>query len=554
MAGIAAAQVSALIATLNGWASSALASAEAALAALAGIDYPYVSGVCSNIGTFTPAPLSLPSPPSPLTISVPPPIPAITIPTKPTPPSTSLPTAPSLPSLVVPSKPSISIPTMDSVFQPVIRDITLPSIPLIPDIDIIIDPPTPITITPQPWSFNIDNILISDDPMVLAIMNRIRNNITYGGSGLIPEIEDAIWQRDLERNEQQLIDSTDKIAAMWAKKGFSLPDGLLAHSLSEVQKEYMNRRVDRSREISIKQAELEQNNLFKSMELGVNLAFKLVEALTAHEELIFRTQDATAKYANEYIDLQIRIHMSNVETYRAVVQMHELKIRANLAKVEIYKAQIDGELAKVGINEAMVRLYSAQITAAVEKYKGTLEAGHLHAQIFTTEVQAVLAQAQISESLVKAYAEQVRAVMAGVEIYKAETEGMMAELGVQKAVVDANVAQVTAWGKGIDAQIANLTAQVEVYRAQGTMNVAVAEMADKAAEVILRAQIEAAKVAVSAADVVARSIASKANAMVEAAKGVAAATASLAAGAMAAAHAQASMSYQEYQPLQETGG
>ncbi|MBU2049351.1 MAG: hypothetical protein KKH61_10290, partial [Gammaproteobacteria bacterium] len=45
--------------------------------------------------------------------------------------------------------------------------------------------------------------------------------------------------------------------SMWAKKGWSLPDGLLAHSLSEVQKEYMNKGLDRSREIAIKQADLE---------------------------------------------------------------------------------------------------------------------------------------------------------------------------------------------------------------------------------------------------------------------------------------------------------
>ena len=51
----------------------------------------------------------------------------------------------------------------------------------------------------------------------------------------------------------------------------------------------------------------------------------------------------------------------------------------------------------------MIRLYSAQVTTAIEKYKGVLEAGRLSTQIFTTEIQAVLAQSQISESLVKVY-------------------------------------------------------------------------------------------------------------------------------------------------------
>ena len=551
MAGMAAAAVSTLISTLNGWAESALASANEALASLAATDYPYINGLFIDMGTFKPASLSLPSIPSPITISAPPAGSDVVLPEKPTRPTLILPTAPVLPSLTIPPKPSISIPTMDSVSLPEIHDITLPAIPVIPDIDFTIDPPTPLTITPQPWSFSVDNILISDDPMVLVIMDRIRNNITYGGSGLTPEVEDAIWQRDLERNEQQLIDSTDKITAMWAKKGFSLPDGFLAHSLSEVQKEYLNRRIDRSREIAVKQAELEQSNLFKSMELGVNLIFKLVEALTTYQELIFRTQEATAKYANEYIDLQIKAQMSAIETYKAVAQVYELRIRANLAKVEIYKAQIEGELAKVGINDAKVRLYSTQITAAIEKYKGVLEAGRLSTQIFTTEIQAVLAQSQISESLVKVYAEQIRAVMTETEIYKSEIEGMTAELGAEKVKIDANLAQVTAWSKKVDANIANLNAQIEVYKAQGTMNIATAELADKAAEVTIRTSIEQAKVGIAALDVIARSMASKANAQVESAKGVAQGAATLAAGAMAAAHAQASMSYGETLQIEE---
>jgi hypothetical protein len=496
-------------------------------------------------------PLVQPAAPGDIFVGSPPSVVGIEMPTRPTRPNITIPTKPVITWPIVPTPPGIEIPTMGSVTLGAMLTFTEPNAPTIDIAGMSIEPPTPISISPISWTFDIDEIAISDDPMVVACKDRLRNNIIYGGTGLSADIEADIWAREKERSELQLQDSTDKIIVMWAKKGFTLPDGLLAHSLSEVQKEYMNRLIDRSREIAIKQAELEQANLFKSMDLSINLAFKLIDAWIRYEELVFRTQEATAKFANEYIDLQIKAHNDVVEVFKARVAAYEVQIRAELAKVEVYKSQIQAALATVQMNEQTVKLYSAQIEAEIIKYKGVLEGDKILMEIFSEQIRAVLAEAQIDETIVKAYGEEVRACISQAELYKAEVAGMAAEVEAEKSKVQANVAQVEAWAKGTEALIEAYKGKIEQYKAQIQFNVSSAEVYNKAEEANLRLQIEKARIATADAEVFERLIAARAQVTVEAARAQAAAATTLAAGAMAAMSAHANLSYSESKDLTE---
>ena len=535
-----------VISSASGYAESALAAANSALGTLAGMDVPYYNGGGIEIaGAFTPYSIPTMTPPSPFIPGTPPVVYQIQPPTPPSPPTLSDISDPSLITIQIPGKPSLLNPSMDSVTLGSMVGIDLPPAPNIDFRSFDITPPNPIVIIPGTWAFTVEDILIADDPMVVTIMDRIRNNVLHGGTGLTPAIEADIWDRDLERLIQASDDATDKLTSTWAKKGFSLPDGLLANSVSDLQKEFANKRIDRSREIAIEQARLEQSNLFKSMELGISLALKLIEQLNAYLEITFKAQEATAKYANEYIRLQIETLQSTIEIFKARVQAYEAEMKAAQAAVDVYKAQIEGELGKVTINKGTVEIYTAQITAAVQKYRGVLDGNESIMKVFSAEVQAVMAQAQVNESLVKLFAERVRAQTAKAEMFKAEVEGTMALIQGERAKVEANVAQVTVWAKGVEAQIAAYNGSVEAMRAVSSQGTAIASVNNAAAEVVIRQAIAKATLAVGVADATSRSITSKGAVMVEAAKGVAAAAAQMAAGAMAAVSANARVAFDE---------
>jgi hypothetical protein len=531
------------------WADKALQSANEALGALAGTDYPYTEitwGVGMGASKATEPTLpDLPAAPGTFSMPEKPGLADTRIIPAPTKPTYVVPDLPALKDITLPEKPSTSIPVMDSVTLGSMISLLIPNTPDISIPDLSVTPPTPISITPGSYNFSVDNILIADDPMVQAMITRLTNNIRNGGTGLTPEIEADIWDRDLERMEQQLEDSTDKVVSMWAKKGFSLPDGMLANSLSDLQKEYMNKRIDRSREIAIKQAELEQNNIFKSIELAVSLAFKLIDALENYQKLVIDAQEMTAKYANEYITLQIATHNSNIELFRARVQMHEIAVRSAMTEVEIYKAQLEGELAKVNINESTVKLYSTQVEVALAKYRGTLEGNKISAEIFTAEVQGALAEAQVQESLIKIYGEKIKALMAVVDIYKAEVEAMVAEISGEKAKIEGNVALIEMWGKEVDANAKQKQIELEVYKVGGDMSIAVANLANNINDTNVKLKIANGQLNHQNLALQQAAIQAAGNAKVEIAKAVASVSASMAAGAMAAVNASTSISYGE---------
>lgn len=478
MAGVAANQVTEMINQSSIWAQSLLDAANNALSNLGSIElspsYPYYIGTVDlpDISGY----LDTASQAGAIALDTAPAIASIQTPvTRPTKPTYSQPVLGAMHDIVLPDIPTINFPTMD------------------------ITPPVYNIPAPKQWNFDVNNILISDDPLVMECVKRLTNNIRYGGTGLSADVEAAIWDRDLERNEQTLEDSVDKTVQTWAKMGFSLPDGMLAHSIAELQKEYENRRIDRSREIAIKQAELEQTNLFKSLELASGLMAHIIGLEIEYEKLVLQAQEFTAKYANEYIDMQIKAYMAQVDAYKARAQVYETLIRAEIAKVDLYKAQIEGQKLIGEINQQTVQIYS----------------------------------------------EKMKAIAVMIDAYKSEIQAMTAELEMEKTKIEANKLQFDAWAKKADVAIAKYNGEVEMYKAASTVNISKAELLSKQAEAEARINLAYVELKVKSLEANNREMDLKAQISMQAMKGVADAYSSMASGLMAALSARASMSYSE---------
>jgi len=539
--------VTAQITTINNYATTANTDAASAIDSLKDMDFPYTqAGPILYIPPEFDDPL-VPSQPGSISIGSAPDVNAITEPASPTKPDIKTITDPSLIDPTMPDAAETQAAVLDNVTLGTLFSATMPDVPSI-NMDLLsldISQPALHITAPTNWAFTIDDILIADDPMIKAMMDRLKDNIVNGGTGLSQSVENDIWNRDLERNELQLQDSMDKLTTAWAKKGFSLPDGLLAHSLSELQKEYLNKNLDRSREIAVKQAELEQNNLFKSMEIATNIAFKLVESNTRYAELAFKGQEATAKFANEYIDLQIKTYNSMLDEYKARIQVYEGLLRANQLKVAIYKEQIDSELARTSVNDQTVKIYAERNQVAIAKYRGVLDGNKINADIYNTEMQGVAIQENVNEVRVRRYAEMIRAEMSKIERYKVEVDAMMAELGVQREKVQVNKLQVEAWAQTAQAKIAEFNGMIEQFKAVSQTSVSVADLQTRQTEAALRANLAATELNIKLIEMNNRSLQTSAQLRMEAQKAISESAARRAAGAMAASSAQSTNAYSE---------
>ncbi|OPY77793.1 MAG: hypothetical protein A4E65_02587 [Syntrophorhabdus sp. PtaU1.Bin153] len=223
----------------------------------------------------------------------------------------------------------------------------------------------------------------------------------------------------------------DKVAETWAAKGFSLPDGCLAEQLTTLHTEYMNKRLDRSRDIAIKQAELEQANILKALEEAGKLEHTLMAFATDGFNRAFECSKAVAQASIDVFKSELEKYNIGVQAYRTQCEAYRNIIEAEIAKCEAFKARVEGLKAIAALDESTVEAYKAQITACtamVEMYKADVQANN-------TLVEAEKVKMEVFKASIDAYLGKTNAV---IEEYKGQIEGKKAYIGAVSAVEDVN--------------------------------------------------------------------------------------------------------------------
>jgi hypothetical protein len=338
---------------------------------------------------------------------------------------------------------------------------------------------------------------VTEDSLFGTIRNRLQSNILTGGTMLNPIVEADIWNRDLERNEQALQDAVDKVTGQWAKLGFSVPDGLLAGSLIAINNEYMNKRLDRSREIAVKQAELEQSGLMKSLELGVS--FEQIVIASANEFMRRRLEAAkiTSESMIEIFKGQVLLYNSTLEGFKTQAAIYETKIKTELARAEVYKARISGIAAIISVDEAKIKAYVAQVSG----------------------LDAV------------------------VNVYNTQMKGAALLLEAEKTKVDIFKSQIDAHNANIDGLVRGYVGQMEGFKGSVQAASAASAAANTNVESSARIAVAYYEAQIKLMEATARIAESQIQARVEATKGAAQAASNLAAGALSAIHASVQDSY-----------
>jgi hypothetical protein len=401
----------------------------------------------------------------------------------------NLPLPPATGDHAFPNAPEYSLPSIPSL-----TNITVPSF-----IEGTINPPTsrmPVSNIDVPAQAQLDSGGLSpEDALVAAAKSKLINNIRNGGTMLNPQVEVDILNRDLERQEQALQDQLDKLTAQWAKLGWSVPDGLLAGSYIAVNNEYMNKTLDRSREIAVKQAELEQSGMFKSLELAVSLEGLLIGNLNDYAKRVFETSKATQEITVEIFKERVALYNLNLEAFKTDVETYKISVEAEMTRAEVYKAELAGLQTIALIDEEKVKIYTAQINAIMQRV-----------EIYKTTVQAVAVMYEAEKQklegyklLVDAYTEDINSI---TEIYKGQLDGFKSYVQAYSASADA---QTKLMDIDLKAQVATVDASLKEW------------------EIQLNLIVENTKIKLQALDTVAKT------------------ASNLAAGAMAAGHSAVSL-------------
>ena len=339
--------------------------------------------------------------------------------------------------------------------------------------------------------------LMSDLPVSVSAHDKLKSNIDDGGTMLDASVEADIWNRDLERNEQALQDIVDKVTGQWAKLGFSLPDGLLAGSLLAINNEYMNKSLNRSREIAIKQAELEQTGMFKSLELATSFSQMWFGVLEAFKRRAFEITKLTTDTLMDIYKTRVAQFNIQLEAYKADLMAWKTGIEREMLRAEVYKSRLAGLQLVVNIDEARVKIYASHLEAIGQLVK-----------VWDTQIRAVAMMYDVEKTKLEAYKTKVEAYSVRIDSatkkYVASMEGVKTFIQGWAASADTKVKLIE-----LNAKAAMFTGELEIKKWE-------VELKSNEQEVALR--LEALKTAAQTAS-------------------------NVAAGALSAAHASASAGY-----------
>lgn len=376
--------------------------------------------------------------------------PTLSIGAAPVPSYGAMPTIPDIAAVSLPAAPAIIDPTPPTLMA--LNTVTFGGVDLratwLSNLETSL--PTLTLVSPTPYSYTRGAAYSSS--LLGALTTRLLDRISNGGTGLTPAVEQALWDRARSRemnsalaNEQEILRSSEAL-------GFHLPAGTTAMQLRQAQQATNDKVSELSRDIAVKQAELEQENLKQAIAEGVQLESKLVDYSFQLEQLTFESARVAASNAIEIYNAAVGYYRSLLEGYQAYAAGYRTVVEGQMALVDIYKAQLTAEQTKAQVNSVLV-----------EQYRVSIEASRIQADIYRTQVEAAGTLVQIEKTKVEAAGEQVRAYTAQINAETSKVEAFKVGVQGQQALVDIYRTKSLAFSAKVGAQAEKARAELGAY-------------------------------------------------------------------------------------------
>lgn len=175
---------------------------------------------------------------------------------------------------------------------------------------------------------------------VLATLTSTLLTQLAGGTGLPASVETAIWDRARERESAAAQAAIDTALREAEALGYELPPGVLVDSIRRETRAYFDKASTISRDVAIKQAELEQTNMQRAIEQATTFETSLADIISKRASLSLEQFKALVARFQAEVDQEVKRWETQIKLYEAQVnyalagqRINSEVIRANLATV-----------------------------------------------------------------------------------------------------------------------------------------------------------------------------------------------------------------------------
>lgn len=206
----------------------------------------------------------------------------------------------------------------------------------------------------------------------------IEKAITTGGTGINPNVENAIWQRDRSRILDDAAQAEDEAVAAWAARGYPMPPGAAAYQVARMRKDVQAKLVEVSHDIAVKQFETEVENMKFAVSQAVDLYAKALAAAGDYIKALAVGPNASMQVIPSVTDSQSRLISAASEYYRARISVEELRLKG-LQTTPEYEQRTKEKNADLIMGEIKTRVQAAVAAAQSMGTQAASALNSLHA-------------------------------------------------------------------------------------------------------------------------------------------------------------------------------
>jgi hypothetical protein len=153
------------------------------------------------------------------------------------------------------------------------------------------------------------------------------NAINNGGTGIDPNIEDAIWQRAKDRIDDQMTTAEQDATVQFAALGWASPPGGLAARLRRIQEEARIKSCEVNRDAAIKAADQEQENVQFAISEALKLVTSVWDAAKNFVDSVIRAYDPAVRSGAGVADAAATFYAHTLDYYKVIASYEEMKLR-----------------------------------------------------------------------------------------------------------------------------------------------------------------------------------------------------------------------------------
>jgi hypothetical protein len=384
---------------------------------------------------------------------------------------------------MIPTAPSVTLPPVPSI-----DDVFIPSAPPlnIPQFDY---GPLPVLDVTPPDAMFVWNEAEYDSDLMQAMRNKLLYDVQNPGTGIDPEVEQAIWDRAISRQMTENEKSYNEALNYWAARGFELPPGSLVSALCEIRHKIDGTMEDLNNDILIQQSKLAQEYAKIAISQAIDYEKMVMDYINRRNQRLFEAAKYTVEAALLIYQAQIECYKAQLEAYKIYTEVFKAQIEAELAKMEIYKAQIEAAKLTVEIQELYIEAYKAQlqgILTTVEIYKTQMEAVSIVTEVnksrvetYKTQVDAYVAEISAVTARYNAYQAQLAGEATKADVYEAESKAYVAQIEGYKARGELEVMEGEVLVQANKSEVETFKGYVDKYKADVDRMIAEAEVIAK---------------------------------------------------------------------------